>query len=119
MRDNGRIHAARRNSGGGMFARITRYDVRSERLQEGRDEIEEHVIPALRMQAGYNGGLLLADPESGKMVSVTLWEDEQKMHATDEAAHWFRVFGAEAVEGSVTGVETYEVYITQLAYQRP
>jgi hypothetical protein len=53
------------------------------------------------------------------MVSVTLWEDEQKMHATDEAAHWFRVFGAEAVEGSVTNVEAYEVYITQLAFQRP
>jgi hypothetical protein len=102
-----------------MFARITRFDVRSDRLQEGRDEIEEHVIPALEMQVGYNGGLLFADPEGGKMVSVTLWEDEQKMHATDEAAHWFRIFGAEAVEGSVTGVETYEVYISQLAYQRP
>ena len=51
-----------------MFARITRFDVRSDRLQEGRDEIEEHVIPALEMQVGYNGGLLFADPESGKMV---------------------------------------------------
>ncbi len=102
-----------------MFARITQFDVRSERLREGHREIEEHVIPALEMQSGYGGGLLLADPESGKMISVTLWEDEQKMHATDEAAHWFRVFGAEAVEGSVTGVETYEVYITQLAYPRP
>jgi len=102
-----------------MFARITQFDVRSERLREGRREIEEHVLPALEMQVGYGGGLLLADPESGKMVSVTLWEDEQKMHATDEAAHWFRVFGAETVEGSVTGVETFEVYITQLAYPRP
>jgi hypothetical protein len=102
-----------------MFARVTRFDVSSERLREGQREIEEHVLPALEMQIGYSGGLLLADPENGKMVSVTLWEDEQKMHATDEAAHWFRVFGAEAVEGSVTNVEAYEVYITQLAFQRP
>jgi hypothetical protein len=102
-----------------MFARITQFDVRAERLREGRREIEEHVLPALEMQAGYGGGLLLADPENGKMVSVTLWEDEQKMHATDEAAHWFRIFGAEAFEGAVTDVETYGVYISQLAYQRP
>jgi hypothetical protein len=50
---------------------------------------------------------------------VTLWEDEQKMHVTDEAAHWFRIFGAEAVDGSVTNVDTYEVYISQFAYPRP
>ena len=102
-----------------MFARVTRLSVSPGQLPEGNQAIEEHLLPALRMQPGYDGGLLLADPESGKMVSVTLWEDEQKMHATDEAAHWFRIFGAEAVEGSVTGVETYEVYISQLAYQRP
>ncbi len=102
-----------------MFARITRLAVSPERLQEGHREIEEHLIPALRMQSGYDGGLLLADPESGKMVSVTLWEDEQKMHATDEAAHWFRVFGAEAFEGAVTDVETYEVYRARLTHSEP
>ena len=102
-----------------MFARVTRLAVSPEHLYEGNHAIEEHLVPALRMQAGYDGGLLLADPESGKMISVTLWEDEQKMHATDEAAHWFRIFGAEAVDGSVTNVDTYEVYISQFAYPRP
>jgi heme-degrading monooxygenase HmoA len=102
-----------------MFARITRFDVRSERLREGRREIEEHVLPALEMQPGYGGGLLVADPESGKMISVTLWEDEQKMHATDEAAHWFRIFGADAFDGSVTDVEIYEVYRARLTHPEP
>ena len=102
-----------------MFARVTRLAVSPEHLPEGNQAIEEHLVPALRMQDGYDGGLLLADPESGKMISVTLWEDEQKMHATDEAAQWFRTFGAEAVDGSVTDVDTYEVYISQLAYPRP
>jgi hypothetical protein len=32
---------------------------------------------------------------------VTLWEDEQNMLATDEASHWFRVFGADAFDGKV------------------
>ena len=102
-----------------MFARVTRLDVRPERLKEGRRELEEHVIPALRMQVGYSGGLLLANPEDGKLFAVTLWESEKDMHATDEAAHWLRLFGAEADEGSVTDVDSYEVYISQLSYQRP
>ena len=102
-----------------MFARVTRFAVRPERLQEGNQVIEEHLIPALRMQAGYDGGLLLADPESGQMISVSLWEDEQKMHATDEAAHWFRVFNAQAFEGSVTDVETYQVYHARLTHPEP
>jgi len=93
-----------------MFARVTQLAVRPERLQQGHREIEEHLIPAVRMQPGYSGGLILTNEESGKMLAVSLWESEQQMHATDEAAHWFRIFGAEAVGGTVTDVETYEVY---------
>ena len=93
-----------------MFARVTQLAVRPERLQQGYREIEEHLIPAVRMQPGYSGGLILTNEESGKMLAVSLWESEQQMHATDEAAHWFRIFGAEAVDGTVTDVETYEVY---------
>ena len=102
-----------------MFARVSHYTVRPERLQRGYRAIEDHVIPALRMQVGYSGGLLLGNPESGKMLTVSLWEDEQEMHATDEASHWFQAFGAEAAEGTVTDVETYEVYRAQLAHPEP
>ena len=67
-----------------MFARVTRLAISPERLEQGHRAIEEHLIPAVTMQIGYNGGLLLANPQGGKMLWVTLWEDEQRMHATDE-----------------------------------
>jgi len=102
-----------------MFARVSQYSVRPERLQQGKRAIEEHLIPALRMQAGYSGGLLLANPQKGKVLAVSLWESEQEMHATDEASHWFRAFGAEAAEGTVTDVETYEVYRSRLDHPKP
>ena len=102
-----------------MFARVRQYSVRPERLQQGKRAIEEHLIPALRMQAGYSGGLLLANPQKGKVLAVSLWESEQEMHATDEASHWFRAFGAEAAEGTVTDVETYEVYRSRLDHPKP
>jgi heme-degrading monooxygenase HmoA len=102
-----------------MFARASHFDVRSERLQQGYQAVVEHVMPAVEMQKGYSGGLLLANSQKGKMLAVTLWESEEEMHATDEASHWFRLFGAEAVAGTVTDVETYEVYIARLDHPQP
>jgi heme-degrading monooxygenase HmoA len=102
-----------------MFARVSHYTVHPERLQQGQRAVEEHLLPALRMQSGFSGGLLLANPQKGKVLAVSLWDSEQEMHATDEASHWFQAFGAEAVEGSVTDVETYEVYRAQLTHPEP
>src|SRR5215217_5158413 len=61
-----------------MFARVTRFNIRPDSLQQGHHQIEEHLIPALRMQKGYSGDLLLASEEDGKMLAVTLWEDEHR-----------------------------------------
>ncbi len=102
-----------------MFARVTLGEARSERLDEMTHEIREHVMPALRMQAGFAGALVLADRRSGKVLAVTLWESEQAMNATEEAAHWLRVFSAEAAGGAVTGLERYEVVSSQVRRARP
>jgi heme-degrading monooxygenase HmoA len=102
-----------------MFARVSHFDVRSERIQEGYRAIVEHVVPAVEMQKGYGGGLLLANSQKGKVLAVSLWESEQDMHATDEASQWFRLFGAQAAEGTVTDVETYEVFIARLDHPQP
>jgi hypothetical protein len=102
-----------------MFARVSQFAVEPERLQQGRRAVEDHVIPALRMQPGYSGGLLLGDAQSGKVLTVSLWETEEAMHATDEASYWFRTFGAEAAGGTVADVETYEVYRARLTHPQP
>ena len=99
-----------------MFARVSQYAVKPELLQQGRRAVEDHVVPALRMQPGYSGGLLLGNPQSGKVLTVSLWETEDAMHATDEASYWFRTFGAEAAGGAVADVETYEVYRARLTH---
>jgi len=102
-----RKHPAQRGGGGGggdVFARVSELEAHPEQLDEMNREGVEHILPALRMQAGFNGGLVLADRKSGKVLAMTFWETEQAMDATEEAAHWLLSFGAEAAGGMIKGV---------------
>ncbi len=96
-----------------MFARVSQFSVPPESQQQALRAAEEYIGPALRMQVGYLGDWLFGDKESGKMLTVTLWEDEEAMHATDEASNWFRSFGAQETGGRVETVDHYEVYRAQ------
>ena len=102
-----------------MFARVSVFEARPEQLDEMKREGLEHILPALEMQSGYNGGLVLADRQSGKVLAVTLWESEQAMEVTEEAAHWLVAFGAEAAGGIVRDVERYEVFFPEVAGSQP
>jgi|SRR5215211_1446374 len=102
-----------------MFARATFGEAPPERLDEMTHEVIEHVLPALRMQDGFKGGMILVERGSGKVLGVTLWESEQAMDATEEAAHWLRVFSAEAAGRMVTVVERYEVVFLAVEGTRP
>jgi len=82
-------------------------------------EIEEHALPALRRQHGFAGVQLLGARGSGKVLAVTLWESEQAMDATEEAAYWLRSFSAEAASGMVRTVERYEVFFSEIMGARP
>jgi len=79
----------------------------------------EHVLPALRQQDGFSGALVLVERASGKVLGLTLWENEQAMNATEEAAYWLRVFSAEAAGGMITDVERYEVIFSEVKGARP
>jgi len=74
----------------------------------------EHVLPALEMQDGFSGGLVLADRQSGKVLAVTLWENEQAMDATEDASHWLRIFSAQSSGGTISSVQRYEVFFSSL-----
>ena len=73
------------------------------------EQLEEQVLPQIQQQDGYRGFIALGDRQSGKMLSVTLWESEQAMRASEEAANRLRDESTEAVGGAVAGVERYEV----------
>jgi hypothetical protein len=52
------------------------------------------------------------------VIAVTLWESEQAMDATEDAAHWLLAFGVEAAGGVLKGVGRYEVFFSELTDTR-
>ncbi len=97
-----------------MFARVSTFEGPLEQVDELVDTVVEKVLPQLKRLGGFNGVLALADRQSGKVLTVLLWESEEAMRATEEASYWFRRYSAEVSSETVTDVERYEVIFSEL-----
>jgi heme-degrading monooxygenase HmoA len=98
-----------------MFARVSTYEGPPDRMQEGISHARERILPAMRNIAGFSGVLFLADRETGKALSITLWESEQAMRDREEEASRVRSESAEAGGETIAGVERYEVPIFEVS----
>ena len=97
-----------------MFARVSTFQGSPDHTAEGLRVAREQVLPAATLMDGFKGIYLLYDQESGKSLSLTLWETEADMRASEEAANRVRAQSAEASGDKVINVERYEVAIQML-----
>ena len=77
-----------------MFARVSTFQGPPDQTAEGIRLAREQILPAARLMDGFKGIYLLYDRESGKSLSVTLWETEADMQASEEAASQVRTQSA-------------------------
>ena len=91
-----------------MFARVARYEIPVERIGEAEGTFQE-AIDAIRTMAGVSGAYLLVSADSGRVLTMTLWENQAAMEASRVAASQIRGRAAGALEGSVVSAEEYEV----------
>jgi heme-degrading monooxygenase HmoA len=96
-----------------MFARTFTIEGRHEQFDGFARAGQEKVLPALRRLEGFEGLLVLANHQNDKILVVTLWESEEAMRGSEEAAYWLRAFSAEAAGGEVTNVERHEVVFSE------
>ncbi len=47
--------------------------------------IYQAVTPAVKQQKGFKSGLLLSDSDTGKCMSISMWETENDMTASEKA----------------------------------
>ena len=99
-----------------MFARVSTFQGPPDQTAEGIRVAREQILPAARLQDGFKGIYLLFDRESGRSLSITLWESKEDMEASEDAALRARTESAEAAGEIIVGVERYEVALQELNF---
>jgi heme-degrading monooxygenase HmoA len=97
-----------------MFARVSTFQGPPDQTAKGIRVAREQILPAARLQPGFVGIYLLYDPDGGRSLAITLWETEEDMRASEEAALRARTESAEVSGDVILGVERYEVALQEL-----
>jgi heme-degrading monooxygenase HmoA len=92
-----------------MHARITRLQAPAGNLEDGIALVNAEVIPAVKGLEGFAGAYFLGDRETGRLLSVVLWDSEEHMRKSEEAAERIRGDAASKTQGMIESVERYEV----------
>lgn len=91
-----------------MHARVI-----SAQFPTGSDDVAETAtregMRKIGDMAGSRGTMILLDRAGGRILAVTLWEDEQAMKASEEASSGVRTDAASQASGTLAGVDYYEV----------
>jgi heme-degrading monooxygenase HmoA len=104
-----------------MFASISTFQGPPDQIDEGVRYAQENIVPTLQEVEGFEGVYLLVDRQSGKVLTITLWESEEAMRTSEEEANqlrsehsgrWDQVPTAEAGGQEGAGVERYEVAVS-------
>ena len=103
-----------------MHARVSIFEAENPEQVDGMlRQVREQVLPRARQMDGFKGIIALGDRQSGKTLGITLWESEEDMRASEEAANRLREESAEAGGGTVAGVERYEVGLFEVPSAGP
>ena len=92
-----------------MHARIVTFQSSPERIGDPGQGFRERVLPELQQQAGFRGAYVLLDRAGGKLLGITLWENEQAAEAAMQVMEPMRKESAANMGAGPPAVEGYEV----------
>ena len=94
-----------------MHARVSTITGSPDQAEAGISDFKENVSPWIKENGGH-GGILLIDRETGKAIAITLWNDEDALRRSEEAASEHRQRVTDEMQGSqAPTVERYEVAV--------
>ena len=88
-----------------MFARVSTYRGDGDRLLDGFADVSE----PLQAIDGFSHAYFMVDRESGKGLSITIWDSEEALQASAAQADELRSKGAAAGGAEIESVEHYEI----------
>ncbi|MGE5691772.1 MAG: antibiotic biosynthesis monooxygenase family protein [Pseudomonadota bacterium] len=91
-----------------MFARLATYDVPEGTEEEARAAFRD-AIARIRECRGLRDAFVLLGTESGRTVTITLWEDRAAMADSRVVASRLRSEAVASLGGDIVSVDEYEV----------
>jgi hypothetical protein len=92
-----------------MHVRISTLEGDPDKIEEAVLVINEQVIPTLKGVKGFTAANFMVDRSIGKLVGVAFWSAESALEGSVEAVNPIRSAVADAMDGKVTSVESYEL----------
>ena len=104
------VSAQEPSPGGGeaTYAGVNYSQVQPGKMDEYVSILRDSVAPATRQMRGFKGGLWLTDPNTGKRLSIGLWETEADMRAFVSSGS--QQEGRAKTDHLMAGPRTREVY---------
>ena len=98
-----------------MHARVSTFQGSPDSVDAALDDVKSNVLPTIREVPGFAGMIALADRASGTTMGITLWESEEAMKASEEAANKIRSGVADAGGSKGGNGERFEVAVDERA----
>jgi hypothetical protein len=92
-----------------MFAQVITFDDSPEDVEHGIEHVRDEVVPAMHDAKGLVG-LWLVDRDSGRRLSVMVWEDESEQQAAMARVAAAREADPDRRRPAPSSVGRYEVY---------
>ena len=99
---------------GARAARVSSLEGAPDRIDEGIHFIKEQILPEAHDLTGWRGVIALVDRAAGRTKTITLWDSDESLRASEERANQLRSEAAEAMGETVTGVDRYEVAVHEV-----
>jgi heme-degrading monooxygenase HmoA len=95
-----------------MHARVISGLIRPGKREEAISLFQNNVVPRAKEQEGFKGIFLLADEETNKFYSITLWETEDFLSASEKSMYLVKQLGSVASHFAMPPMtERFEVVI--------
>jgi len=76
-----------------MYARIVNVQLQPAKTEEGSRIVKESIVPAMKDLKGFKGQFFFTQPDTGKAVSINLWETEDDLTAFESSPLYKELLG--------------------------
>lgn len=91
-----------------MHARVARYRIDPDRCSDAVETFRDAGAELASLD-GFAHGYVLVDSDGGDVMTVTVWESQRALEASEMRATRVRQAAANAVDGSVEAVMRFDV----------